>query len=379
MSYQLPSNFGFFERLATTNQSGTGAINLTGNAFAQTLVGNAGANVLDGRGGADVMQGLGGNDTYFVDNFGDSVAELADGGYDVVAAGLGWALTAGAHVELLTTGWIEGTSHIHLAGNELANQLWGNNGFNILQGGDGGDELFGFGGNDELIGGGGADALFGGAGNDRLVGGLGNDTYFVDDIQDMIVEAAGEGSDVVAAGFSYGLGGGVSVELMTTGWIGGTASIALTGNELGNEIWGNDGTNNIHGGAGNVTDSLLGFGGNDVLNGGAGLDLLIGGTGQDSFAFTSAIDAADIVADFSSADDTILLDDAVFTGLALGALNPAAFVTGTAALDANDRIIYDSTNGRLYFDADGNGAGAAIQFAVLSGNPALNASDFTVI
>ena len=175
------------------------------------------------------------------------------------------------------------------------------------------------------------------------------------------------------------LGAGVSIELMTTGWIGGGFTLALTGNELGNEIWGNDGINALSGAAG--SDALIGFGGDDKLDGGTGLDLLVGGTGQDSFVFANALNGAeaDIVADFNSADDTILLDDAVFTGLGLGALNASAFVTGTTALDADDRVLYDAGTGRLYFDADGNGAGAAIQFATLSGTPVITASDFMVI
>ena len=55
--------------------------------------------------------------------------------------------------------------------------------------------------------------------------------------------------------------------------------------------------------------------------------------------------------------DRIALDDAVFTGLGLGALNANAFVIGTAAADADDRIVYDSATGALSFDADGTGAG----------------------
>ena len=380
--------------------SGSGNDRLTGNAVANILEGGAGDDLIDGgagddtlRGaagkdtltggaGADTMEGGADDDTYFVDNVGDRTTEAAGQGYDVVAAALSYTLIAGASIELLTTGFIEGTAAINLTGNELANQIWGNAAANTLAGGDGDDELFGFGGADSLLGGNGNDAFFGGAGAaDTLQGGLGVDTYFVDDAADIIVELAGEGRDVAAAAFDYALGAGVSVELMTTGWIGGTATIALTGNEIGNEIWGNDGANALLGGGGNAFDALIAFGGNDRLDGGGGFDLLVGGTGQDSFVFASALVPADadLIADFSSADDTILLDDAVFAGLATGALNPNAFVTGTAALDADDRILYDAATGKLYFDADGNGAGAAVQFATLLGNPALSASDFQVI
>jgi Ca2+-binding RTX toxin-like protein len=52
------------EELRTTNDKGKGALNLTGNDFAQTIVGNAGANVIDGKGGADTLYGGSGNDTF---------------------------------------------------------------------------------------------------------------------------------------------------------------------------------------------------------------------------------------------------------------------------------------------------------------------------
>jgi Ca2+-binding RTX toxin-like protein len=78
------------------------------------------------------------------------------------------------------------------------------------------------------------------------------------------------------------------------------------------------------------------------------------------------------------ADDTISLENAVFTGLAVGTLTGGAFYIGAAAHDSTDRIIYNSATGALLFDADGNGAGAAIQFATLSTGLALTASEFIV-
>ena len=148
---------------------------------------------------------------------------------------------------------------------------------------------------------------------------------------------------------------------MTAGGVAGTDAINLTGNELANQIWGNNGAN--------------------TLNGGAGGDILIGFGGADTFAFTTALGSGnvDAIVDFSVADDSIQLDDAVFAGLSLGALNANAFVNGTAALDADDRIIYNQATGQLFYDADGNGGGAQVLFATLSGNPALTASEFTVI
>jgi Ca2+-binding RTX toxin-like protein len=299
------------------------------------------------------MLGGAGDDTYFVDNVGDQVAEVAGEGFDTIAASVSYALGAGAEVELLTTGNIGGTAAINLTGNELGNEIWGNAGNNILNGGAGNDSLLGFDGNDTLVG---------GAGIDVMIGGTGDDTYFVTDAGDRVIEAAGEGSDTVAASVSYTLGAGAQVELLTTGDTAGTAAIDLTGNELDNAIWGNAGNNVLDGGAGN--DTLLGFAGNDT------------------FQFTTALNAAtnvDFIAGFVSGQDRIVLDDAVFTGLTPGALSADAFVSGSAAADAGDRIIYDAATGALSFDPDGTGATLATQFALLPVGTTLTAADFMVI
>jgi Ca2+-binding RTX toxin-like protein len=105
---------------------------------------------------------------------------------------------------------------------------------------------------------------------------------------------------------------------------------------------------------------------------------LTGGIGADSFAFNTALNGAtnvDIITDFNVAEvDTILIDDAIFTGLAGTVGNSIAlqeFRIGAAAQDADDRIIYNDVTGALFFDVDGTGGVAAVQFATLSPGLAL--------
>uniref|UniRef100_UPI00193E7DC2 hypothetical protein n=1 Tax=Acidovorax sp. ST3 TaxID=2219062 RepID=UPI00193E7DC2 len=102
----------------------------------------------------------------------------------------------------------------------------------------------------------------------------------------------------------------------------------------------------------------------------------------DTFVFDTALNPGsnvDRIADFSVVDDTIWLDNAVFSALgAPGALDAAAFHVGTAAHDADDRIIYDTDSGVLSYDTDGSGQGAAVQFAQLSAHLNLSAADFMV-
>ena len=59
----LPS--GRRSKLGTTSQTGTGAINLTGNELAQRINGNNGANVIKGNGGNDTISGFNGNDVLY--------------------------------------------------------------------------------------------------------------------------------------------------------------------------------------------------------------------------------------------------------------------------------------------------------------------------
>ena len=108
------------------------------------------------------------------------------------------------------------------------------------------------------------------------------------------------------------------------------------------------------------------------------------GTVNDIFVFDATLNAAtnkDWISDFVSGQDQIRLDKDIFTTLTtVGTLNAAYFKASTtgAAEDNNDYILYNTSSGALFYDADGNGQGAAIQFATLTTKPAITANDFMI-
>jgi hypothetical protein len=132
-----------------------------GNAANNVLIGDAGANTLDGGAGADTMTGRTGDDTYIVDNVGDTVIELPDGGWDTVRTSVSYSLPANVESMVLT-----GASAINATGNDLANRLVGNTANNVLNG-------------------------MGGA--DTMLGGAGNDTYVVDNQADTVISTPTRG------------------------------------------------------------------------------------------------------------------------------------------------------------------------------------------
>ncbi|HYN46082.1 MAG TPA: calcium-binding protein [Allosphingosinicella sp.] len=322
---------------------GAGPFNGTGNGRDNYIEGGAGADRLDGRegndllnggAGADHMTGGSGNDKFIVDNAGDVVVEGPGGGYDSVSTLVDYQLTPGSHIERLTSISWALTTPLKLTGNEFANLIEGNAGNNILDGRGGADRLVGFGGDDK---------------------------YVVDNAGDVVVERAGGGNDSVSTLVDYTLAAGSHVERLTSISWTLTTPLKLTGNEFANLIEGNAGANTLDGKRG--ADTLVGFG------------------GADTFAFTTALGGGnvDIIRDFSPVADTIALDDAVFAGLAPGALAAGAYRSGIAAQDADDRIIYNPATGALLFDADGIGSAAMVQFATLDPGLALSSADFVVI
>ena len=109
-----------------------GADRLRGTAANDTMFGLSGNDVIDGMAGADRMHGMAGDDVYHVDNAGDRVIETANGGRDVVHAGVSHALSA--HVEHLV---MTGTGRVTGIGNDLANRMTGNGADTILRGAGG--------------------------------------------------------------------------------------------------------------------------------------------------------------------------------------------------------------------------------------------------
>lgn len=159
----------------------------------------------------------------------------------------------------------------------------------------------------------------------------------------------------------------------------------LSGTLNADMLYGHDGVDDVISGNA-AADKLFGLSGNDTLRGGAGNDILAGGAGRDAFVFDVAANTAsnrDTISDFTTGVDAIHLDKAVFAALGpeTGALAAGAFYASAngAAHDGDDRILYNMTTGVLAYDADGNGAGAAVQFAVLTGKPAVSAADFVVV
>ncbi|EXB49421.1 hemolysin-type calcium-binding repeat family protein [Acinetobacter baumannii 146457] len=230
---------------------------IKGNQNENRLEGHGGNDRLDGGLGADTLLGGLGNDIYIVDNAGDNVIENMDEGIDLVYSDITYTLTD--HVENLTlTGYENNTG----TGNELNNIIIGNDGSNLLMGLQGND------------------ILDGGAGADTLLGGAGNDIYYVEHINDQVIEYASEGVDTVYSNIAYIAPQNVENIVLT-----GAAEINATGNALNNTLTGNKAANTLLGGIGQ--DTLIGGLGSDVY-------FYTRDSGQDTLIDYSAVNTGDV-------------------------------------------------------------------------------------
>ncbi|NNG25511.1 VCBS domain-containing protein [Telluria aromaticivorans] len=293
-----------------TGNNGSNALN--GGGGNDTLVGNGGNDALDGGSGADSLQGGTGDDSYVIDDAGDVVSEAAGAGNDTVRSSISYGLTDNVEQLILT-----GDAAIDGTGNALDNVLTGNIGNNSLSGGAGND------------------SLIGGQGADQMDGGTGNDSYVVDNAGDLVIEAAGAGTDTVQSNISYTLTGNVE-NLVLTGLLG----IDGSGNELNNSISGNGASN-----------TLYGLDGNDSLDGGLGADSLVGGSGDDTYVVENA---GDVVVENDGEGSDKVMASASHT---LGAFVENLTLTGAAAISGTGNELDNTITGNGGSNALLGGAG----------------------
>ena len=156
--------------------------------------------------------------------------------------------------------------------------------------------------------------LDGGAGADTMIGGLGNDTYVVDNVGDVVIENANEGTDTVLSIAHYHAVG-ANVENLT---LHGSANLQGNGNSAANMHPGNAG--------------------NNLLDGGAGADTMVGGAGNDTYLVDNAGDA--VIENANEGTDTVLATVALQAGANVEnlTLHGSADLQGYGNADAN--VIY---------------------------------------
>ena len=220
------------------------------------------------------------------------------------------------------------------------------------------------------------DTLKAGGGNDTLTGGTGNDLFLVSSGTAVITDL-GNGKDILSVGLNA-----TATATLFAAWTAdkqtsnlGTVNLFTKGFAVNvSAATGTKGFIITNTGA---ATALTGSANADILVAGSGSDTLTGGGGKDVFKLTTLSKVT--ITDFSVVDDTIQLDHSIFTKLtAIGNLNGANFKIG-APTDNNDYITYNSANGIISYDADGNGKGVATQIAVVGLHLGLTNLDFVVI
>jgi trimeric autotransporter adhesin len=275
-----------------TLRGGSGNDTLLGDAGNDTLFGDegndslnggAGDDTLDGGDGSDVLIGGAGDDD-LIGGIGD---DTLDGGLDQdsLEGGAGNDLLQGGDGNDTLVGGGDDDSILGdegddtLSGDDGNDSLDGGAGSDTLNGGIGNDSLFGGSGDDELNGGAGNDTIDGGEGADTMDGGLGDDVYYIDDLDDVIVDAGGNDKVIIRVeGYDTTLLGDIEDIVITTP--AGPGNDTQVGSETPDTLNGGGGNDSLDGAGGN--DLLLGGEGNDTLRGGAGDDILLGEDGNDT-------------------------------------------------------------------------------------------------
>jgi Ca2+-binding RTX toxin-like protein len=268
------------------------ALYMTGSGLTGT--GSDNADSLLSSGGPNTLIGLGGNDTYYVNNTEDVVIEAANGGFDTVAASVNYTLPVSNTVELL-----------NMVGSGLT--------------GTGSD---------------GAETFISSGGPNTLIGLGGNDTYYVNNTEDVVVEAANGGYDTIAASVDYTLPANVEALNMTGSGLTGT------GSDNADSLISSGGPN-----------TLIGLGGDDVYYVDNAADVVIEAAngGYDTVM-------ASVSYTLSANVETLYVNGSGLTGTGNSIAN-TLFTLGANTLiggDGNDMFVFSafSTDGATVADFD---------------------------
>jgi Ca2+-binding RTX toxin-like protein len=411
---------------------------LDGKAGVDTLVGGDGNDTYYVDNVGDIVYELNneGNDTVNTSLSAYSIKDLIN----IENLTLLGTLAASATGNLLDNSITGNSNNNIINGMEGSDRINGMAGSDKIDGGIGNDTIDGGTGNDTLLGGLGDDSLSGGLGTNVLTGGAGADTFLINEAAtDTITDLGGTGSvaddlkvckygtvsatlgsawtadsntysdgkaNITTAGYNVDLSGVNSGSKGFNITVTGIAA-ATVANAVSDTVVGSFSNDTITGGDGQ--DSILGGAGNDILNGNKGSDTMWGGAGNDIFVFNTASTPAtgatlastnvDTIMDFITGYDKIQLSKAIFVkldnntgnGTGIGALSvddfysPTTILTGAVpgARDGTDKILYNKTDGTLWYDPDGNTASgtAPVKIAILgtTTHPDLQYSDIQII
>jgi uncharacterized repeat protein (TIGR01451 family)/fimbrial isopeptide formation D2 family protein len=322
---QLVANPG----LASTLISGGGPTVFWGGAGADTMLGGVADDIFRPGAGLAQMSGGLGNDQYVITNPGQIVVEAPGQGIDTV-----WVTVNGyqmaANVEI---GRLQATATT-LLGNDTGGDLVANPTLgSTITGGNAATTFWGGTGADVFTGGNGDDIFRSGSGVTAMTGGLGNDQYVVNNVADVVIEAANGGIDTEW----FNVSGATLAPNVEIGRLAGSATM-LTGAATANQLVANPTAGStLVAGAG--TTALWGSGFADTFFSSAANQQMYLYGGADIVKFAASPWGVDEIADFSGGwgdGDKLNFQG---SGLAFADLTITDFGTKTLVQHGADQII----------------------------------------
>ncbi|MEH1870734.1 beta strand repeat-containing protein [Nostoc sp.] len=331
-------------------------LNITGTAYDDNIVGSNGNDTLSTGG----FYGSGGNDT--ID--GGKGDDLLSSDYRDATKGITTSFNATTNIGSITSG-TDGVSYKNIEQLNITGTQY--------------DDL--------IVGSNGNDTLSTGGGNDTIDGGLGDDllslNYSYRDDTKGITTTFNATSNIGSITSSTNLVSYKNIEQLN-----------ITGTFYDDLIVGNNGNDTLNGGNGG-NDTIIGGAGNDTLTASySSNSILYGGEGNDSlsfdlgpgiaagtFGFNGYNEGIDSINGFNTTNELIQVSaDGFGGGLSSGSLKANQFTIGSSATTNQERFIYNSATGGLFFDQDGSKSGfTQVQFAQLSTGLSLNENNFVVV